>query len=158
MLYTPIFSIHRDTSLKHLLQIFMNTNILETKSEVVKRRWCPVKSKKLRQLQLLHCERPVKGRMHNRRSVFCLFRWLWLPLDVCFFFFENLFFVGGVVEWDQIAKSRGACWMAVKMCAVDLRWWCGPSGVYVDPLPETRSEGSSSCWFLLMQLMPESVH
>lgn len=26
-----------------------------------------------------------------------------------FFFFENLFFVGGVVEWDQIAKSRGAC-------------------------------------------------
>lgn len=26
-----------------------------------------------------------------------------------FFCFENLFFVGGVVEWDQIAKSRGAC-------------------------------------------------
>lgn len=87
MLYTPIFSIHRDTSLKHLLQIFMKTNILDTKSEVVKRRWCPVKSKKLRQLQLLHCERPVKGRMHNRRSVFCLFRWLWLPPDVWGIFF-----------------------------------------------------------------------
>ena len=94
--------------------------------------------------------------------------------EICFLFVSvalvasrcvGLFFVGGVVEWDQITKSRGACANALNG-GQDVRCWfrmmvwpiwclCRPPSLKHGP---NNLHPVDSCWFLLMQLMPGIVH
>lgn len=157
MLYTPIFSIHRDTSLKHVLHIFYEHKNLGHK---IWGRQEAVVSREVKEAQAAAASalREACEGKNAQQEICFLFVSVALVASRC----VGLFFVGGVVEWDQITKSRGACANALNG-GQDVRcwfrmmvWpiWC----LFRPPLPETRSEGSSSCWFLLMQLMPEIVH
>lgn len=117
MLYTPIFSIHRDTSLKHFLHIFYEHKNLGHK---IWGRQEAVVSREVKEAQAAAASalREACEGKNAQQEICFLFVSVALVASRC----VGLFVVGGVVEWDQIAKSRGACANALNG-GQDVRCW-----------------------------------